>query len=140
MSTDALVSWLRGVLDDEERVARATADHRQRRGEYEWLRVDVTGMPSLVGDALGNVITFGGVGGLLPEQAEHIARHDPARVLRQVEAYRRVLQRHAPMGASGYCEWCPNNDSREVTWPCPDVLDVASVCSDHPGYREDWRP
>jgi hypothetical protein len=25
-----------------------------------------------------------------------------------------------------------------VSWPCPEVLDLASVWSDHPDYREEW--
>lgn len=53
--------------------------------------------------------------------ALHIARWDPATVLRLGEHGRKVLQRHAPMD-NGSCEYCWG----EVTWPCPDVLDLAA--------------
>ena len=59
----------------------------------------------------------------------HIARHDPARIVRDVEAKRRILD-----GV-----------------PCTDYLGDASVCrrtlkllalpyADRPGFRDEWRP
>jgi hypothetical protein len=73
--------------------------------------------------------------------ATHIARHDPARVLREVEARRRTLEWHlrVPDPRAGYdlpdqCGPCYDE------WPCYDVRNLASVWSDHPDYREEWRP
>lgn len=70
----------------------------------------------------------------------HIAHHNPARVLREVAAKRRVLGRHVPhrLGADyAWCEWC--RPQVEV-WPCPDLLDLAAVWADHPDYRQEWAP
>ena len=78
----------------------------------------------------------------------HIARHDPARVLREVEAKRAILDRHMPhQPAFGglACDWCSEDvDDRpqiaKERWPCPDVRSIATVWSDHPDYRPEWKP
>jgi hypothetical protein len=56
--------------------------------------------------------------------ARHIARHDPARVLREVEAKRRVVNRYAENPAE--------------PWPLFPLLEMAAVYADHPNYREEW--
>ncbi|MFE3992290.1 DUF6221 family protein [Streptomyces goshikiensis] len=72
-------------------------------------------------------------------------RYEPERVLREVAAKRRMLDRHTPRrrnvaGQDGrvakitVCDW--DNDD----WPCADVLDLASVYADHPGYQAACRP
>ena len=72
--------------------------------------------------------------------AEHIARHDPARALREVAAKRAILARHAPMGGVlNLCEQCVGDRSSE-RWPCEDVRAIAATWSDHPGYRAEWAP
>jgi hypothetical protein len=76
--------------------------------------------------------------------AGHIARHDPARVLRDVEAKRRILDLHARrednvaerlgFTAPDMCELCGE------TWPCRTVCLLALPFADHPGYHEEWKP
>ncbi|MEW2051673.1 DUF6221 family protein [Streptomyces sp. NPDC005476] len=48
--------------------------------------------------ARGDTVDFRQVDltGFHPAIAQHVALHDPARVLREVEAKRRVLDRHVP--------------------------------------------
>lgn len=75
--------------------------------------------------------------------AAHIARHDPARVLREVAAKRRVLARHHA-GSDGSCDGC-GYDQEQGPWierleDCPELRDMASVYADRPGYREEWKP
>ena len=98
--------------------------------------------------------------------SEHIARHDPARVLREVEAKRRTLARHPPeeiwIGQEGYppdhlwyrrmirmdCSTCRSGtcwDDYDAScsapdWPCAEVRDVAAPYSDHPDYDPAWAP
>jgi hypothetical protein len=65
-----------------------------------------------------------------PSAAGHIVRWDPARVLAEIDAKRRVVenqQRHAP-GQSGY---------GAATFA---VRCLALPYADRPGYREEWRP
>jgi len=76
--------------------------------------------------------------------ARHAARHDPARVLREVEAGRAVLARHAPLpGVDGrlFCVWCSSDTdtvSLDWPWPCLDVRDRVTAYSDHPDYDPEW--
>ncbi len=80
--------------------------------------------------------------------SRHMERHDPARVLREVAAKRRVLARHVPSTGEGpydpYCLGCGEIDGY---WPrsdsvndCPELRDMASVYADRPGYKEEWKP
>jgi hypothetical protein len=74
--------------------------------------------------------------------AGHIVRHDPARALREVEAKRRLLaqyqaareQAHNPRDSKHY------ELARLEQGALRDVLELlASVWSDHPDYRAEWR-
>lgn len=82
----------------------------------------------------------------------HIARHDPARVLREVAAKRKLIELHAPAvihgekgGADWYnrmtiCRTCtPSQQFPETAWPCDTVKLLASVYADRPGYKEEWK-
>lgn len=81
--------------------------------------------------------------GFHPTIAQHVALHDPARVLRDVEAKRRVLARHVLSPAINDPElpWDNRDDCQYdgEDWPCPDLLDLALSYADHPDHREQWR-
>lgn len=64
------------------------------------------------------------------EASTHIARHDPARVLRDVEAKRSML---------GHLEAEVADDETDVAarWL---LGHLAAPYSDHPDFREEWRP
>jgi len=71
----------------------------------------------------------------------HIARHDPARVLREVEARRGIIREHEIR--DGRCRVCTAiHDGRATRFraPCPTLLFLAAVFSDHPDYRQEWKP
>lgn len=70
------------------------------------------------------------------------------RVLRQVAAMRRRLERHrlesdpASLSLHGpLCAWCsvPQAGAYQA-WPCPDVRDDLSVFADRPGFDPWWAP
>lgn len=68
------------------------------------------------------------------EVADHIARHDPARVLAECEAKRRIV---AALGDwdDGYV-WSSSTGSR-----AEDALRALALpYADHPDFREEWRP
>lgn len=66
--------------------------------------------------------------------ADHIARYDPARVLREVEAKRRVLADYELYKDAKY----PDSDGGHAM-ALEVVLDLlAAVYSDHADYREEW--
>lgn len=68
-----------------------------------------------------------------------------ARVLRQVERDRRVLNRHTRMEAFGtaFCSYCCTLQGQRPGngyWPCPEIIDATLPYADRPGYRTEWGP
>lgn len=124
---DELVRWLGEQLDEDERIARAAT-------AGPWL-VDCESYAEAIiaGDGT-SVIAGGRWGGEASafestEDALHIAAHDPARVLREIDAKRRIVDRFAWLREHG--------DTGGTEWVIP-VLALAY--EDRPGYREEWRP
>ena len=132
--TDDLVAFLRARLDDDEQVARAATP-----GPWMWIAGRVYQEAEL-----GRVVvpTDDLDRGLVePEDLKHIARHDPARVLREVDAKRQILNAY---------EWAlahPHKDDETGYWVrkgetstlAEDVRLLASVYADHPDFRDEWR-
>ncbi|MFI8823926.1 DUF6221 family protein [Streptomyces sp. NPDC053431] len=122
MSQD-LVTFLHARLDEEADLARRCDG--DVRGEWT---------------AHGHTVDFcqGELAGFRPAVALHVALHDPARVLREVEAKRRVLARHEFSPATGDPElpWDNRDDCQYdgEPWPCDDLLDLALPYADHPDY------
>lgn len=133
--SDDLVAFLRARLNEDERTARRAGDSFRQVGE--------TGViVATEGDRAEECASayWAGV-------AEHIVRHDPARVLREVEAKRGVLELHAPRERGDGCVVCDDgNDScgclsgPNWSYPCDTVKILALPYADHPGYDEGWRP
>jgi Family of unknown function (DUF6221) len=79
------------------------------------------------------------------EDGRHIARHDPARALREVAAWRRIIEL-----ADDATDLDDQRDSEFRVGPRDTTAEpyigdlikraVAACWSDHPDYRETWRP
>lgn len=74
-----------------------------------------------------------------PLHADHMGRHDPARVLAECDAKRYIVDIH-----SGW-HTCPDEDAVEdddatEPAPCLTLRILAAVYAGHPDYRQDWRP
>jgi len=138
---DDLVQWLRAQLDEDERIAWAA---QRQRGGGEWVaRADATGIVAVEGLPVraGQPIPVV----LHPDEDEtaaHIAEHDPARVLREIDAKRRIIAEVIP-------EIDGMEDRIDGEWGAGDPMERESVTllrllalpySDRPGYRDDWRP
>lgn len=125
-----LVAWLRLQLDGDERLAvlagggQWRVDCEKRDEEHlasadpvctgRRCRIEGTGTPG---------ITIYDEGGRDEDQADHIARHDPARVLAEVAAKRAILSLHDPGNTTSDRGWCvgclePGNMTY-VTSRCP---------------------
>lgn len=65
----------------------------------------------------------------------HIARHDPARVLLEVEAKRRTVADHAHIPGDGI-----NFTSAEQNRAEDLLRNLSSIYRDHPDYQDEWRP
>lgn len=86
---DELVVWLRAQLDEDDRIAIEAADDSDPQGMgNDWFvyRGDVRVEELPDPDTTAMVATGG-----TPAMAEHIVRHDPDRVRREVAAKRRIL-------------------------------------------------
>lgn len=64
----------------------------------------------------------------LSERVEHVRRHDPARVLAECEAKRRIVARH------------DRDDSTSFGQPCQTLRLLALPYADHSDYRPEWHP
>lgn len=73
-------------------------------------------------------------GGHSKEQADYIARHDPARELRRLEANRRLLAGHELR-----LHRCVGGEKTVDDEDCPVKVALAAPYDDQPGYREEWR-
>ncbi|MGW0577948.1 DUF6221 family protein, partial [Streptomyces sp. NPDC002920] len=75
---------------------------------------------------------------------QHVALHDPAHVLRDVESKRNVLNRHTLSPAEGDPErpWDDRDDCQfdGDLWPCDDLLDLALPYQNHPDFPEQYKP
>ena len=119
--SDDVVAFLRARLDEDEAAAREAA-----RGEgVSWQQSYpnpglYTGTTDITDGDLAIVARVGA------PVAAHIARHDPARVLRDVEADRRLLAEADKL--AGDVGW---DDAIMFTVGCR-----AATYSDHPDYRK----
>jgi hypothetical protein len=116
--TADLIAFLRARLAEDESVARAA---------YGVMWRDASGW--LISEDMYIAEVDDG------STLAHIARHDPARTLREVEAKRRILDEHALNGWA--CSTCDNEDV-EQSFPCPTLRLLASVWAGHPDYRPEW--
>ncbi|QIP87619.1 hypothetical protein GLX30_30365 [Streptomyces sp. Tu 2975] len=155
--SDDLVAFLRARLDEDEAIARGTArplNWHQGPGDDdpEWVSDEMVLMwPPEFHTPYEQDKHWRGLTADPAGLAAHIARHDPARVLVEVEAKRRILDEHqegtlgcavcaAPEDfdedSEGNAEW-----SRAAKWwPCPTLRLLALPYAYHPEYREEWRP
>lgn len=78
------------------------------------------------------------------EVAGHIARWDPARVMVEVEAKRRILDRYVELMAE-VAHWRARGDEDAApvatAWAYEQVVDLLALpYAGRPGYREEWAP
>lgn len=132
--TDDLVTWLRQQLNDDEEVASDAAGPSASR--RRWMRDAI----SCVVDATDNGLIVYGEGTPTSEQADHIVRWDPARVLAEVDAKRRILDEVVPdlNRLDGLMETQERGGWHEDSDKLTRLL--ALPYADRPGYQEDWRP
>ncbi|TKG58877.1 DUF6221 family protein [Prauserella endophytica] len=137
---NTLVEFLQARLAEDERVLRAAEG-----GHWEVSTIDGSSEIRETVTRLGVVYSFSG-GCTDPDTAEHIVRHDPVHVLRDIESKRRIIDEH-PLDSNALheplCRTCAsgtNDGDLEGEWPCPTLRLLALPYADHPDYQEEWRP
>ncbi|MFD0405600.1 DUF6221 family protein [Kitasatospora sp. NPDC127116] len=156
--TADLLQFLRARLDEDERLAQAATPgpwrhdatkHWHQPGTCQFEEAVFAGAP---GSA---AICVAGTGDSDDPQsmadADHIARHDPARVLAEVDAKRQLLGPGGPFCTSE----CDRPDNQPMdpdtgwTTPLEHHFDcgihraaeiLAAPYADHPDYRPVWAP
>lgn len=134
-----LVEFLRARLAEDQQWARAAAE-----GDgYAGWDVPSTGVVQVAGGDLDGLV-------VAPcEAAHHIARHDPARVLAEVEAKRRIVHAHdRPHHCSGEqsvvdgqpWELWEDEHTENTEGVCYTLRLLALPDADHPDYDPTWRP
>ena len=119
---DDLARWLGEQFDEDERIARAADPgpwKSESLGRHDQAAIKPAAPTSLI-QFDGSRAAANGV---------HAARHNPARVLREIEAKRRIVDRY---------EWLrEHGDTGGTAWVLPLL---ALPYADRPGFREEWRP
>lgn len=153
---DDLVQWLRAQLDEDEAVARKAASLcgcHPPAPSWSFRDGDepTDGRILVVDDPHPDMkrkisrkwsTTYDGL-----FMAQHVVRHDPARVLREIDAKRQLLDEHQDVndGSCGTCvdaKWGypTHGGSSPQRCPCRTLRLLALPYADRPGYREEWRP
>jgi hypothetical protein len=130
------LEFLRARLGEDEQAARAAVEDAGAEWYYD-------GGGYVLARHEDNLVATGSHDFLERERGVHIARHDPARVLREADAKRRILdeiiprmndmddQIHAEFGVG------PMDPSTYETLGLLRLL--ALPYADHPDYRAEWR-
>ena len=125
-----LAAFLTARLDEDEAVATLAA-----REGGTWTQDDPVRRPGAISSPGGPVVYDEGS----PDenQAPHIARHDPARVLREVKAKRQAVRRCA--ARMDEMDMYPNGlVSPRAVLARQVLMDMGAVYSDHPDYDQAW--
>ncbi|MFE0647483.1 DUF6221 family protein [Streptomyces sp. NPDC059534] len=141
---DDLIAFLRARLDEDAAAARVAAEpeswmelNREPRPSWYvqyWADPDVAAVIADPESSAYPVVTT--PEGMSEDDADrrvaHIARHDPARVLAEVDAKRRTLIRceEALLAANPMLA----HFAKET------LLDLTRPYADHPDYKDTWRP
>lgn len=154
MSAD-LIAFIEARLAEDEQIARAAPGPSWEGGD------------SYLGTDERDLLWGEWSDGFMQNDASvHAARHDPARVLREVEAKRRLLALHRhvryvnPLDAASkfeedhrqafdepplyvgcvLCHYDSRHEENYPSWWCDHVQLLAAPYSDHPDYRQEWAP
>ncbi len=136
-----LVEFLKARLNDDEQSALAATpspwiSHRLSSRDQATIVQDL-GRRSITGDPIGAPVVASTYRPSGMANAEHIARHDPARVLREVAAKRRLL--------AEYAEYQENDTEKRYEYADGwanglgfAVRLLALAYADHEDYRVEW--
>ena len=140
-----ITEFLTARWDEDEAVAREATDGPwavRPNGDSPWVIRD--GRPEV-----WLAITSSDPGAPRAANADHIALHDPTRVLADIAAKRAIVGLHPATGWRGrkgrekLCETCGDPDgwdqAEPVDWPCPTLRTLAQPYAEHPDYDPDWR-
>ena len=121
-----IIEFLNARIDEDDRIARAATPGSwtpERKGVLDNDDIEFVEAPR--------------------RDVSHIARHDPARVLREIAAKRTMVGLHICQCSAdcGDCDACSGAHHADPTpAPCDTLRALATIYSDHPDYRQEWTP
>ncbi|MET9957046.1 DUF6221 family protein [Streptomyces sp. NPDC006339] len=137
--SDDLLAFLRARLAKDEQLALAASPGPWRPDEEHDQVLATDGIVVAEGFALS--------GRQLRATVDHIARHDPVRVLVEARAKQQLLDEHQDVndGSCGTCitpKWGypTHGGSSPQAYPCATLRLLALPYADHEDYNEAWRP
>jgi hypothetical protein len=150
---DVLVAFLNARLDEDEAAAAASWpgpwDLETEVGGFGPVACVLMPLPGHKGARTG-LTSYTPLGHQDADTAAHIARHDPARVLRQVTAMREWITFALVNAASVDGEWgCCHKAGEIAAGLCGYRGDaaardglgpLAAIWNDHPDWRQEWAP
>jgi hypothetical protein len=155
-----LVRWLGEQLDEDERIARAagrlsgslsggvpdvgerwrvSGSHADDGGTYWSVTTaspDLDRIPTV--EMVGSGMSGGGAH--TEEVAAHIAEHDPARVLREIDAKRQLVERYERAMENRRAHPDDLASAGALLALHGAVKLLALPYADRSGYRDEWRP
>jgi hypothetical protein len=136
-ATTTLTDFLLARIAEDEAMAREAAEW----AEGPWY-VERSESGVLASDRVPVVFDPRGYTGKARTHLDHIARHDPARVLAECEAKREMVGQHIDEGFGQFCLTCIDRDNpdEQTAYPCPTMRILAWVYADHADYRSEWAP
>jgi Family of unknown function (DUF6221) len=131
-------AFLTARLDEDE--ARARAAQKKRRGPWWSFRFLVNNArPGKKGVVTPTARDRGSVAqAISPAVAIHIARHDPARVLRDVAAKRKILADYEKLLGERKSHPGDLAQAGALLALLGVIRGLAAVDSDHPDFRQEW--
>lgn len=140
-----LAEFLLERIAEDEAIARAaigTAAFQRQTGHWSFedvpAKYGVTPIVFAVADGGGKTqVANLAMAWERNERGAHIARFDPARILAECDAKRRIIELHS--GPHN----CENVHTGQVGWnvnPCTTLELLALPYADHPDYQQEWKP
>ncbi len=127
-----LVDFLRARLARDEQIARACAGAPWSASPSGTVHIDVSGGAASDPGFVASVENGA--------YAEHIARHDPARALLEVDTRRRIVDEYEK-GAWVLERGHRTEEAEAVHAARDNVLRLLALTyAHHPDYRDEWRP
>lgn len=139
---DDLIAFIKARLAEDEQVAKACAGAPWVQDCAPMVHVD----PKAIRDAKWIYGKMGYVGTVEHDyDRAHMVRHDPARVLRGVEAKRRLLDTWQGITQTERPDWMDNETWRLSTAGTIILIShmtaiMALEWAYHPDYRQEWTP
>jgi hypothetical protein len=151
-----LVEFLRARLDEDEQAAKRVRQPYRLYVDSDGRISEPKRVDDLYGERDGEYELWADGEDRMPN---HIASwsliYDPARVLREVEVKRRIVELHQPdmklpddwYGNDAKCKecgqlwhWIRESPLPSISRGCRTIRRLAAPFSGEPGYKEEWKP